>query len=232
MKKQELLIKETPAVLYGEECGKAFLFVHGQCGCKEEAGRFAKVAVPAGWQVLGVDLPGHGGRSDAAEFLPWDVIPELHNALAFLKERCGQIGIRANSIGAYFSLLAFAKEKIEKCLFVSPLLDMENMIGGMMQSAGVTEQQLKKASEIPTASGQTLSWKYLCYAKQYPVAAICPQTDILYGTRDALIPETVFTRFTKDNACRLTRMEGGEHWFHTDEQLAFMREWERKCLRD
>lgn len=111
MKKQELLIKETPAVLYGEECGKAFLFVHGQCGCKEEAGRFAEVAVPAGWQVLGVDLPGHGGRSDAAEFLPWDVIPELHNALAFLKERCGQIGIRANSIGAYFSLLAFARKK-------------------------------------------------------------------------------------------------------------------------
>lgn len=230
MKQQELLIRETPAILYGEDCGKAFLFVHGQYGYKEEAKRFADVAVPAGWQVLGVDLPGHGGRCDAAEFVPWDVVPELHTVLSFLKERCAQIGIRANSIGAYFSLLAFAKEKIEKCLFVSPLLDMESMINDMMQSAGVTEQQLKEASEIPTATGQTLSWKYLCYARQNPVATICPQTDILYGTRDALIPETVFTRFADANSCRLARLEGGEHWFHTDKQLAFMRNWEQKCL--
>ena len=56
MKMWNMNIGATPAALYGEPAEGVFLFVHGQCGCKEEAARFAELAAPHGWQVLAVDL--------------------------------------------------------------------------------------------------------------------------------------------------------------------------------
>lgn len=52
-------INDVPTVLLGEQPDKLFLFVHGQCGSKEETRAFADVACPIGWKLLGMDLP-HG----------------------------------------------------------------------------------------------------------------------------------------------------------------------------
>lgn len=57
MKTQKLEISGIPALLYGEESRKVYLYVHGKMGCKEEALPFAELACPAGYQVLAVDLP-------------------------------------------------------------------------------------------------------------------------------------------------------------------------------
>ena len=54
---KELNIGSTPALIIGEKSDKMFLFVHGLHGRKEEALTFAEVAVPKGYQVLGIDLP-------------------------------------------------------------------------------------------------------------------------------------------------------------------------------
>ena len=67
MKTEFLKISGIPAVLYGEPSEKGYLFIHGQGGNKEEAAAFAEIANPAGYQVMGIDLPEHGarkGRSD------------------------------------------------------------------------------------------------------------------------------------------------------------------------
>ena len=61
MKTQKLEISGIPALLYGKESRKVYLYVHGKMGCKEEALPFAELACPAGYQVLAVDLPEHGG---------------------------------------------------------------------------------------------------------------------------------------------------------------------------
>lgn len=225
------MIGQTPAVLYGEDRKKLFLFIHGQGGNKEEAKRFADIASPFGFQVLGIDLPEHGERNDGANLLPWEVIPELKNVLSFTKERWEHISVRAISIGAWYSLLAFAGEPIEKCLLSSPLLDMENMITGMMNAQGITEEQLEAEREIPTDFGQTLSWKYLCWAREHPVRAICDDTAILYATGDSLIPRKTIDRFVDGNPCSLTILNGGEHWLHTNEQLDFMKKWEERELK-
>ena len=37
MKTQKLEISGIPALLYGEESRKVYLYVHGKMGCKEEA---------------------------------------------------------------------------------------------------------------------------------------------------------------------------------------------------
>ena len=65
VKIQKLEISGIPALLYGKESRKVYLYVHGKMGCKEEALPFAELACPAGYQVLAVDLPEHGERRAA-----------------------------------------------------------------------------------------------------------------------------------------------------------------------
>lgn len=172
--KREFMLGSVPVVIYGEESARVFLFVHGLHGCKEEAARFAAVAVPRGWQVLAMDLPEHGGRKDGKRLVPWDVIPELQSVLRYAGGRYATIAVHATSIGAWFSMHAFADARIEKCLFVSPLVDMPAMIRGMMAAAGVDRARLKREKEIQTDFGQTLSWDYLCFAEAHPARAFCP----------------------------------------------------------
>ena len=52
------------------------------------------------------------------------MVPELQTVLAYLQQHWQVVRLRANSIGAYFSMLAFAGATIEKALFVSPIVEV------------------------------------------------------------------------------------------------------------
>lgn len=225
-------IQSAPAVLYGEPSDRVVLFVHGQCGCKEEASPFAGLAAPKGWQVLAVDLPEHGGRTDGVKLVPWEAVPELSAVMAYARTNWRHVAVRATSIGVWFSLLAFAGMPVECCLFVSPLTDMTGMIGSMMQAANVSEAQLEAAQEIAVPGGPALSWRYLCYARSHAVAAVSARTHVLWASGDAMIPKSSVDAFVQKASAALTVYPGGEHWFHTDEQVAFMRRWEAAALPD
>ena len=99
MKVIELNIGSTPALLIGEKSKKVFLYVHGLHGHKEEALAFAEVASPKGYQVMAIDLP--------VECKPWEVLPLLNEVLDYLYMNWKYVSVRANSIGSWFSLLAF-----------------------------------------------------------------------------------------------------------------------------
>lgn len=229
MKEERFIIQNIPAVLYGGSSGNLFLYIHGKMGCKEEAGCFAEIVCQKGYQVLSIDLPGHGERTSEMErFVPWEVVPELQAVYGFARQRWKTIRLYANSIGAYFSLLAFRGDKLEKCLFVSPVLDMEKLIGNMMGWAGVTREQLQEAGEIPTAFGETLSWSYLTYAAEHRIKKWDSPTAILYAGHDHLTARETVDDFAKRFGCTVTVMENGEHWFHTEEQLAVLDAWIRK----
>lgn len=223
---KQVTIGKIPAILWGDPAEKLYIYVHGLCGCKEEAEAFSNIVCRSGRQVLSLDLPGHGVRQNEADaFTPWDVVPELRSVLEYAKSGWRTTAVFANSIGAWFSLLAFAEESLERCLFVSPVLDMERMIQDMMQQAGVTESQLEREQKIPTASGQTLSWEYLTYVRDHPIAAWENQTWILYAENDTLTGFSVVDDFAKRFCCHLTVMENGEHWFHTPRQLEVLYRW-------
>ncbi len=229
MREERFKIDNIPAVLYGEPSDKLYLFIHGKCGRKEEGGAFAEIVCPRGWQVLAIDLPEYGERQGAElHFDPWHVVPELRSVLAYARRRWGNISLRATSIGAWFSMQAFAGELLERALFVSPVLDMEKLIGNMMLWAGVDEKRLQAEQEIRTSFGETLSWLYLQYAKEYPVTAWNINTVILYAGRDNLTDRVTVDEFVRRFDCGLTVMEEGEHWFHTPEQLAVLSDWEEE----
>lgn len=219
-------IESLPAVLYGGETDKVYLFIHGKNGCKEEAKAFAELACPLGWQVLGIDLPGHGVRKGEGDaFTPWCVVPELQTVMSFARRNWKSIALRADSIGAWFSMLAFGAEPLANCLFVSPILDMERLIQNMMQWAGVTKQVLQERETVETAFGETLSWRYYQYARANTIQTWPWPTSILYADRDNLTERHTVDGFTARFHCDLAVMERGEHWFHTKEQLEVLEQW-------
>lgn len=231
MKEERFWIEKVPAVVYGEQSDKVYLFVHGQFGCKEEGAAFADIACPKGYQVLAIDLPEHGERrGEAGGFDPWTAAGEIQTVFANMQSRWGEIGLRANSIGAHFSMLALGGETLRKALFVSPIVDMERLIGDMMSWAGVREEQLRARGEIATEFGQTLSWNYLTWERRHPIQTWDCPTAILYAGQDNMTSRESVERFVAVHNATLTVTERGEHWFHTPEQLAVLRPWERENL--
>lgn len=192
---------------------KAILYIHGKGGSAAEAEHY-KTYFPD-FDVIGVDYNG---------YLPWKVREQVRAQYDEIFAKCGHISVIANSIGAYFTMLALQDRQVKKALFISPILDMERLILDMMGWAGVTEQELSERGEIPTDFGETLSWEYLCFARENPIRWDIP-TEILYAGRDNLTSRQTAEKFAKAHNASLSVMENGEHWFHTEEQLAFLYDW-------
>ena len=54
--------------------------------------------------------------------------------------------------------------------------------------------------------------------------------EILYAEHDQLIARAIVESFAQSHHAALAVMAGGEHWFHTEEQLAFLRGWLQKMI--
>ena len=226
MRETTFAIKHIPALLLGEESDRVYLYVHGKCSSKEGSRRFAETACARGWQVLSIDLPEHGDRQGEQDtFDPWHAVPELRTVMAYARQRWRRVALRATSMGAWFSMLAFGDQPPERALFVSPVLDMERLIGRMMGWAGVTEAALQERGRVETNFGETLSWDYLQYVRAHPIDTWACPTSILYAGQDHLTPRRDVDEFVERFGCELAVMEDGEHWFHTPEQLSVLDRW-------
>ena len=189
------------------------LYVHGKGGTAEEAEHYKPLFPHC--DGVGLDYK--------AETL-WEAKEEFPLAFETLTAGYSRVILIANSIGAYRSMSALPQEKIAKAYFISPIVDMEKLIGSMMAWANVSEDELREKGTVETAFGETLSWKYLCYVRSHPVCWTVP-TAILYGEQDTLTDRTTLTAFASTHGASLTVMEAGEHWFHTAVQMAFLDKW-------
>lgn len=186
----------------------------------------AECAEQKGYQVLSFDLPEHGERK--GEPTPCKVQPcveELHSVMDYAKTQTQEISHFACSMGAYFSLRAYQDEPLAQALFLSPVVDMERLIGNMMTWFSVSEQRLQAEQTVETPIGQTLYWDYYQHVKAHPITRWTAPTHILYGSADNLCERDVIDRFTRHFGCRLTVLAEGEHFFHIPEQLGFYAKW-------
>ncbi len=126
-------------------------------------------------------------------------------------------------------MLALQGCEVAKAMFISPILDMERVILDMMRRAGVSENELRVKGEIVTASGEVLSREYLRFVRENPIAWSVP-TEILYAGNDTITSRETVNNFASGHDVKLTVMDNGEHWFHTEEQIAFLDEWLRRVL--
>ena len=192
------------------------LYIHGKGGSASESEHY-KPLFPE-YEVYGLDYQ---------TFTPWETGAEIHAEVEKLKNGYGNIILIANSIGAFFSMHAEIDKLINRSYFISPIVDMEKLIGDMMRWANVTEKRLKSEGIIHTEFGEDLSWYYLCYVRSHPVRWDTP-TQILYGSKDNLTNFETIRAFAEKHMAVLTVMEQGEHWFHTDSQMRFLDDWIRK----
>lgn len=228
---QKIQINDIPAILYGSASDKLYPYVHGKHTKKEEAGQFACLAEKSGFQVLSFDLPEHGERIHEPH--PCNVqnsVNDLKEVYSFIKDKYSNISIYACSLGVYLSLIAYQNIKFDRCLFLSPVLDMERLIQNMMKWAGIFEEELQRKVEYETTFGETLSWEYYEYVRNNPVKKWDSPTYILYGENDTMTERSVFDSFSVKYNCAMDIMPGGEHYFHTQEQLDYLRNWLEKTI--
>ena len=192
------------------------LYVHGKGGSAREAAHYAPLFPDCA--VVGSDYHAH---------TPWEAGAQIRAAVEQAAPQSSDVLLIANSIGAFFSMHAGIEQYVREAFFISPVVDMERLIAGMMAASHVTEAQLRERGVIETGFGEPLSWDYLCYVRTHPVRWDVP-THILYGARDELTPPDTIRAFAQAHDASLTVMENGEHWFHTGEQMRFLDNWLRE----
>ena len=191
------------------------IYLHGKGGNAREAEHYQ--ALLPGWRVTGFDYRAQ---------TPWEAREEFLPCFEAARREGTKLLLIANSIGAFFAMQALDETQVDRALFISPVVDMEQLIEAMMAGAGVTEPELRQRGEIKTEFGETLSWRYLQDVRQHPIQWRVP-TAILYGSGDALMPRETVEAFARRTGAALTVMENGEHWFHTEEQMQVLDGWVR-----
>ncbi len=192
---------------------KLIVYIHGKGGSAAEAEHYK--ALFSGCDVVGLD---YTTRS------PWEAKDEFPRLFDTICAGFESVTVIANSIGAYFAMISLNDRRIDKAFFISPVVNMERLITDIMLWANVTEDELRQKGEIETAFGETLSWRYLCYVREHPASWTVP-THILYGEKDNLTSYETVSEFSGRIGATLTVMKGGEHWFHTEEQMKFLDNW-------
>ena len=190
------------------------VYVHGKGGNAEEANYYRKF-FNDDFDIIGFDYKSEN---------PWDAKSEFSDYFDSIIPEYNKTILITNSIGAYFSLISLADKKIEKAMLISPIVDMERLILDMMTWANVSEEELSIKKEIETPFGETLSWEYLSYVRKNPIHWNIP-TGILYAEKDNMTSISTITDFSKKINANITVMSGGEHWFHTKEQMDFLDNW-------
>lgn len=191
----------------------AVVYLHGKGGSAAEAAHYEPLF--ADWDVIGMDYRAQ---------TPWDAKTEFSAFFRELSDKYAHITLIANSIGAYFALCAGADAWIESAYLISPIVDMEALIGKMLAWSGHTEAELREKGEIATDFGETLSWRYLSYVRENPISWHA-QTAILYGEKDNFTDFATMAAFAAAHGASLTVLPDGEHWFHTPEQMRFLDDW-------
>lgn len=192
---------------------EAVLYIHGKGGSAAEAEHYRKLF--PGSVVYGFDYKAQN---------PWEAKEEFTAKTKELSAKYKKITLIAQSIGAYFSMNSGLDRYIERAFFISPIVNLERLIMDMINWAGTSEAELKKKKIIPVDFGEDLSWDYLQYVRKNKIDWAAP-TEILYGSLDNLQSIDTINEFAKRTSSSVTVMEGGEHWFHTKEQMKFLDDW-------
>lgn len=192
------------------------IYLHGQGGSPAEVEDYRQFFPDA--DLCGLDYQAKN---------PWEARAEFPEKFAALTDGYDQVLLVAVSLGAYFAISTGIGGYLTKAYLVSPVVDMERLIMDMIGWAGTSEAELCEKKIIPVDFGEDLSWEYLTYVRRNKVDWHVP-TEIIWGSEDHLQSLQTMQTFAEKTGAGLTVMEGGPHWFHTPEQLAFVNRWLRE----
>ena len=136
---------------------KLLLFIHGKDGNAKEANAYKTIF--SDYDIVGFDYQSND---------PWHAKEEFSLYFDHMQNKYDQIEILGNSIGAYFCMMSLNNKPIHHAYFISPIVNMKELIETFMGWANVTKEQLEKEKVIPVDFGDDLNYEY--YIPSFTVA--------------------------------------------------------------
>lgn len=198
---------------------KIVVYIHGLYGSFEEAEDYSYLNDE--YVVVGLDYQDGN---------PWEIKDTIRSEFEKLTKNYKEIVVIANSIGAFYTYEYLSDFNIKQAFFISPVADMCQLILGIMMSNGIDMEKLKEEKLIKIDDKTVLSYDFYESLKNSPDNWTVP-TEILYGENDNVVfIENIADFLAGHPQSRLTIKQGAEHYFHTKEEKAFIKNWILKSL--
>ena len=193
---------------------KVVVYIHGLNGSYKEAEDFSYLKDE--YDLVGLNYKDGN---------PWEVGTYVKEEFEKLTRNYQEIIVIANSIGAFYAYEYLSNFTIKHAFFISPIADMGQIIFNLMMEYKVDKNDLKEKKEIKLDNGQTLSYEFYEHVINYKDNWSIP-TDILYGDCDELVYiENIADFLANHPNAKLTIKKGSEHYFHTNEEKEFIKNW-------
>ena len=195
------------------------VYIHGLCGSHKEAKDYS---------FFGDDIDVVG--LEYKDGNPWEVKEAIRSEFEKITKGYDGVVVIANSIGAFYAYQYLSDFDIQHAFFISPVADMHQLVLNIMKSNGISLEELKKEKAIKIDEKTTLSYDFLKEIEARKDQWAVP-TDILYGEKDQLVSvENIVSFLAKHPDARLTIKERAEHYFHTEEEKEFIKNWILRSL--
>lgn len=193
---------------------KVVIYIHGLHGSADETRDFSYLNNE--YDIKGLDYQDGN---------PWELSDTIKKQFAKLIKPYKEVVVIANSIGAFYAYECLSEFDIKHAFFISPIADMHQIIYNLMMSNGIRSDELKEKKIIKLDNGQTLSYDFYQHVLNDKDNWKVP-TDILYGSRDELVYiENIADFLAAHPSAKLTIKQGAEHYFHTEEEKEFIKNW-------
>ena len=193
---------------------KVVVYIHGMKGSSLEAEEYKYIE---GYDIRGLDYEDGN---------PYEMKDIIRNKFSELIKPYDEVVVIANSIGAFYTYEYLYDFNIKQAFFISPIANMFQIIFNLMINNGITRERLREERFIKIDRDTTLSYEFYQYLSDnlhnsnYKVP-----TEILYGSKDELVYIEDINNFVMDHDARLTIKKGSKHYFHTDEEKEFIKNW-------
>lgn len=193
------------------------IYIHGLYGNSGEADFYSFYNNK--YDVIGLDYKDGN---------PWEVKDTIIQEFSEISKRYKNVYVIANSIGAFYTYMYLSTFKIKSAFFISPLVNMKQLIEKMMKQYNISMEALETKKFISLDNGQTLSYEFYESLKKKDDWNV--KTHILYGEKDKLVDQKSIFNFVSNHNTSLSVMKNGEHYFHTPGQLKCIKKWINEYL--
>ena len=109
--------------------------------------------------------------------------------------------------------------------FISPIVSMLQSIIDLMVRYNIKDRDLREKQFIKLDDGTVLSYDFYQHVSDDEDNWNVP-TDVLYGIYDEVVFYSTMIEFLETHpSCKLTVKSDAQHYFHTEEEMQFIKEW-------
>ena len=199
---------------------KVAIYIHGLRGSHKEAEDFAFLKDE--YDVFGLKY------KDAN---PWELKNVIQREFKKLTKNYDEVVVIANSIGAFYACEYLSDFNIQRAFFISPIVSMFQNIVDLMTMYGIKDKTLKRKKIIELEDGNTLSFDFYQHVSNDEDHWNVP-TDILYGAYDEVVYTGSMLEFLENHPlARLTVKSESEHYFQSEEEKEFIKDWMLRLLK-